>query len=271
MNTRLRITIAAVVVPVAFLAINLINPDIPEFQQNKSVLIPLIIAALQAILVAWVVEFKLKGERIFTVLAYPAVSIGVLLAFVDIVIRTSGNTLDRLSTLVVSALVLCVVTYILTSTMNILNLASIQSIPLGQAGRAAHYVLTLIFSYFSFVLIINYEISVVIKYLAVFGVVFVYTFSALWTIALAYSQRFNSSLAIALLVTFVYMVLSVWPLDSFYLALFMVLVYYMSLGVALEVREIIGRWIWYEYTAIFIVILLLMLTTASWGVNGTIF
>jgi hypothetical protein len=67
------------------------------------------------------------------------------------------------------------------------------------------------------------------------------------------------------------MVLSVWPLDSFYLALFMVLVYYMSLGVALEVREIIGRWIWYEYTAIFIVILLLMLTTASWGVNGTIF
>jgi hypothetical protein len=72
------------------------------------------------------------------------------------------------------------------------------------------------------------------------------------------------------LMVFIFLILNLWPIDVFNFALFLVLVYYMCLGVALEIREIISRWIWYEYFAIFLVILILLLSTASWGINGTI-
>jgi hypothetical protein len=270
MSTRFRILVTAALVPILFILLNLVNPDIPEFIANRGYIVPLALAILEAVLVAWVVNLNLRGERIFTVLAFPAASIGVFVAFLEIVVRTSGNTLDRISTLLLSAVILGIVTYILTATINILNLSATKNIPLGQAGRAAHYVLTMIFAYFSFVLLVTNDVSFFLKLGIVFLMIFTYTFVALWTISLAYSQRIISAIGISSLLTFSFLIMGIWPLESFYFALFMVLIYYMCLGVALEIREIISSWIWYEYGAIFAVILIILLTTANWGVNGTI-
>lgn len=267
----MRILTTSVVVPVLFTVLNFLNLPIADFAERKIVIIPVVIGISLLMLVAWVVSFRLKGERIFTVLVFPSLSIAILVAFFDVIIRTAVNDLDRFSTITGAAFLLGIITYILTSSINILNLSAMQNIPLGQAARAAHYVLTMIFSYFSFVLLVSYEANFIGKIVAVFLLVFAYTFVALWTISLAYSQRFVSTITIATLMTFVFIVLSLWPNNAFYFALYMVLVYYMALGVALEIREIINRWIWYEYTVIFIIILILLFTTGVWGVNGTIF
>lgn len=270
MNTRTRIIISSIVVPVVFVFLTLIPAPSQAFEENRNTIIPGVVALVQMLLVAWVVNFRLRGERLFTVLLFPAISQAIIITFLDVVLGTSSSQVDRFSTLFFSMFLLFIITYILTSNINILNLAVLQNIPLGQAGRAAHYVLTLVFSYFFFILLVSWDVSFLLKAVIVFAFIFTYTFVALWTISLAYSQRFISSLSIALLSLFAFIVLGIWPLESFYFALFMVLIYYMSLGVALEVREIVSRLIWYEYTALFLVMLFLLLTTASWGVNGTI-
>lgn len=269
MSTRSRILITALAIPLAFTLLSLL--DFPVFSDHKLQLVPILVAILESISVAWVVNFRLRGERLFTVLLFPAISLGILIGFFNELVNSSGTQLDRVSVALISAVILFFVTYILTSNINILNLAVIENIPLGQAGRAAHYVLTLVFTYFFFVLLVTWDTNFLVKALVAFGFILIYTFVALWTISLEYRQRLISSLSIALIMLFVFMTLGIWPLGAFYMALFMVLVYYMTLGVALEIREIISRWIWYEYAALFAVIILLLLMTASWGVNGTIF
>jgi hypothetical protein len=271
LTTRQKIVITSVLIPFVFILFSIFEVNIPFYVKNRIYIIPGVLGFVEAILVAWVVNFKLKGERIFTVPAFPGLSLSIFVAFLGVVVRTSGNDLDRISTLLFASLILGAVTYVLTANINILNLASIRNIPLGQAGRAAHYVLTLVFSYFGLVLLVSWNIKFFIKPVALFVLIFTFTFVALWTISLSYAHRFISSLGIALIITFAYLVLALWPLESFYYAFFVVLLYYMVLGVALEIREIINKWLWYEYAIIFLVMLLVLLATARWGVNGTVF
>jgi hypothetical protein len=46
---------------------------------------------------------------------------------------------------------------------------------------------------------------------------------------------------------------------------------YITLGVALEVREILKRFVWLEYGALFILIFLLLVVVSVWGINGPLF
>lgn len=270
-TTRFKIMTASVVLPVLFIFTTLFEVNTDFYIRNRLLIVPAFLAVVEMLLVAWVVDFRLRGERLFTVLVFPALSLGIFVAFIGAVVRSTGNELDRISTLSFASVILGLLTYVLTANINILNLASIQNIPLGQAGRAAHYVLTLVFSYFSFVLLVSWEINFLVKPFILMALIFTYTFVALWTISLVYSHRFITSLGIAFLITFAFLVIGLWPIEAFYYALFIVLLYYMTLGVALEIREIISQWIWYEYTAIFLAILLILLATANWGINGTIF
>ncbi len=270
MTTRLRILISSLAIPLLFILISIISIDNKVFLQYKQLIIPSLLAFLEMFLVAWIVNFNLKGERYFTVLVFPAISIAILIAFLDLIVSTTGTQVDRLSTVIGSAIILFVINYIITSAINILNLASYKKVPLGQAARAAHYVLTMIFSYFSFALIVSFDIHILVRLFITFFLVFTYSFVALWTISLAYSQRMISSFAIAFLMIFASLILSLWPIESFYFALFLTFIFYMCLGMALEIREILGKWIWWEYLMIFFVIFIILLSTASWGVNGTI-
>ncbi|KXK26599.1 MAG: hypothetical protein TR69_WS6001000605 [candidate division WS6 bacterium OLB20] len=47
------------------------------------------------------------------------------------------------------------------------------------------------------------------------------------------------------------------------------LVLYICLGIALEIRDIISRWIWIEYLSLFVLIVLMLILVAEWGINGT--
>jgi hypothetical protein len=272
MQTRTRIIILSLLVPLVFVVLSLVDFNgVPFITQYKSILIPGVIALIEMLGVAWSLHYHLKGERYLTVLFFPAVSLAILISFIDLLSRSAGDSVNRVSTILFSGSLLFVLTYILTASINILNLASIKNIPLGQAAKAAHYILTMIFSYISFVLLVGVDLFPVFKAILVFFLIFLFTYVALWTISLKVDQRFLSSLAIAFICMFGYLVFSLWPLESFYFALFMTLIYYMALGVALEIREIVNRFLWYEYTAIFLTIILILLFTANWGINGTIF
>lgn len=266
-STRARILMLSAVTPFLFALLNLalqVNDSI------KAILIPVTLSLLMAVGQAWVVNFQLKGERRFTVLAFPAVSIAVFTAFLDAIISTTLKPLDRVTTIIAASFLVSLVSYIVLSSINILNLAAMRNIPLGQAGRAANYIMTMVFSYFGFVLLVSSELTFALKAGGLLALVFCYCFISLWTIGMPFRERLSSSLAIGVLELLAFTVLSMWPLQSFYFAVFLTFFFYMTLGVALEIRETVKRWIWYEYAAIFAVMFVLLITTADWGINGII-
>ncbi|MFW5702715.1 MAG: hypothetical protein ACOCXP_01990 [Candidatus Dojkabacteria bacterium] len=269
-KTRTRLIVATLFLPGIFL-ISSVLLDLSDFDTTWSgAVVPLLMATIQMLIVAWVVHFQLKGENLFAVTVFPGLSLGILVGFLTRLVGTFTGELDRYLSLILLSLILAAVIYVLNANMNILNLATKKPIPLAQAAKAAHYISTMIFSYFGFVLIVSSNLPFLTKPLLASLMVFAYSYIALWTISQEYRSRLISSMSISILLGFAYLVLSLWPLSSFYMALFLVLMFYMSLGVALEIREMISNLVWYEYAAIFLVMILVLLSTASWGVNGTI-
>lgn len=269
-STRSRILIATILLPGVYVAVSLALLLYPAEIPYQTLIAPITVGILQSMLTAWIVHFNLKGERMFAVLVFPALSLGILVGFLNRLITAVGSEIDRYIGIFILSIILAAVVYIISANINILNLAAQRPLPLAQAAKAAHYIATMIFSYFGFVLIVSSTIPILLKPLLAALMVFSYSYIALWTIRQEYRAGFLSSISMSLLLGFAYLVLSLWPLASFYMALFLVLMFYMSLGVALEIREMINKWVWYEYTAIFLVMILILLSTASWGVNGTI-
>lgn len=272
-STKTRIIVNSLIISALFLIYNSVNVfERINFSSSllQQFLFPTIVAIIGAGLTIWAVEFKLKSEAIFTVPVYVGISSFLFISFLQLVITSEQTQFQQISSGIVLSIVVYIVTYVLSSEINILNLATRRKIPLSQAAKAAHYVLTMLFSYLAFAQIVTISIPLLLKIMIIFIVVFSYSFIALWTIELEYNQRVFSALGIGLMSSFAYIVLALWPIDSFYFALFMTLVFYMNLGMALEIREIISQWIWYEYLLIFLTIIIILLATASWGINGTI-
>ncbi len=231
---------------------------------------PFFLAAMAYLGTAWVLYFKVKGERLFTVLMFPAISIFAFSTFVELLMPSVVSGLGQLSLIISSAVVIWVFIYIVLLTVNILNAAFIHDIPLGQAARAALFVLNLIISYVVAFLTFSNEIFLPIKVAIFFLIALSLTYIGLWSIKINLYQKLISSLTIGFIYALGGLILSLWPITAPYSSLVVTLVFYTCLGIALEVRDIISDWIWIEYTSLFVLILLLLGLVAEWGINGTL-
>ncbi len=218
--------------------------------------------------VFWALSFRIKGERFVTVLFFPSLAIFVLTLYIELIIGSIFGDINRVLTQILASMIVALVSYILILTANILNVGFLENIPLTQAGRAAHYVLTLISTYLFFSIIFSNSIGIILKISLVFAVTYLFTTIALWTIKIEYRQRFLSSLSISITMVVLGFVLVLWPISSEYLALIMTLIYYMALGMALEIREVLSSRIWLEYLLLFFAIILILLLISDWGING---
>jgi len=232
----------------------------------------LVVGIAEAIFVAWICNWQIKGERVLTILVHPILVIATTILFFNLALPLAGaGFFERLNFFITNAFILLVLTYVLHASVNVLNLSSIQNIPLAQAGKSANYIITLIISYLGLAVTINSSFSIILQGILVFFMIGLFTNTALWTINLEKEQRLTATLGVSLIVLLAFFILSLWPIETFYLSLIMALIYYMILGIALEVREVLPRWIWLEYGAIFSVIVLILLLIGNWGINGTIF
>lgn len=218
----------------------------------------------------WVLSYRVRGERFVTVLLFPALAIFILLLYIELIINSIFGEVGRFLTGFLASIVVGFTSYILILTTNILNIGYLERIPLTQAGRAAHYVLTLISTYLFFSIIFSNSLSVMIKLIGVTLISYLFTSIALWTIDIRFNQRMLSSIGIALTMMLFAFVLLIWPIGSEYLSLILSLVYYMALGLALEIREVLSKRIWFEYTFLFLVIILILLIISDWGINGSL-
>src|SRR5690606_6713238 len=109
-------------------------------------------------------------------------------------------------------IILFVFNYIIILTMNILNYSNINQIPLGQAGRAASYVLSLIIQYLGFFLLFSNSFNPILKGVLIFLLSFYFSYSSLWTINIILKNRITVSIAIGLTILLFGIVLSIWPI-----------------------------------------------------------
>lgn len=270
LSSRTRIAVATSLLTLAYIILQQTDFRVLlDFEFSFDPVKPLVLGLIAYLVTFWALFFKISGERFITVLMFPAIGVFAISLFAELAILAVFSELGQLSLLIISAVFFWFFTYVMLLTVNILNAAHMQDIPLGQAARAAQFVLTLIISYFMFFLFFSNDIFLLFRLLGIHIIGSLVVYISLWSIDLYVYQRLTVSLAIGLLLVFAAAILSIWPVAAPYLALVLSLVLYICLGIALEIRDIISRWIWIEYLSLFGLIILMLVLVAEWGINGT--
>lgn len=268
-NTRTRIMITTSLLTFLFLLVQqydfrTIWPINLSFDPIK----PFILSFVAYILCYWVLHFKVTGERYVTILLFPAISVFALSLLSEILIVGILSDFGQLGLVLLSAIVFWVFVYITYLTVNVLNVSYLREIPLGQAGRASQFILTMIIAYISFFLVFSNDIFLVFRELFILFETFLLVYITLWTIKISKRQRIIASLNIGVLISLLTFILSLWPINSTYIALVLILVFYVCLGIALEIREFISQFIWVEYVSLLVLIFVMLFLLAEWGING---
>lgn len=270
-TTRKRIIIVSILSAVFYIA--QAGLDYSSFLNTESQLrIDIVKGSILAIFLYlgtfWALFFKVRGERLFTIMLFPSIGILVLSVLLQLIIVNFIAGIGQITLLALSFFIVVLFTYINLLAVNILNISYLQNIPLAQAAKAVVFILSLIDSFLIFYMVFTNDINIFYRLGIVFIIVILLSYISLWSIDIKRGEKFLVSLTGALILTMVAFALSIWPISAPYLALAMTLILYILLNISLEMREIISRFIWIEYGIIFCLILLLMLILSEWGING---
>ncbi len=269
--TRQKILISVLILTISYLLFQRVNisfflgagDDISVDFVN-----PLVLAVQAILLMFWVAEFNVSGERFLTILGFPALGALVFSLFMELIVSTIFGQLGIISFVFISGLFFAFFIYIIFLTANIINVAYLQDIPLGQAGRAAYYILNMILVYLLYLMIVSNAVNLIIQIILLFSITFFVVNSTLWTIRLRVGKRMLVASSISFLISFAYLILAIWPIDVTYITFVLLILLYITLGLALEVRDRISRMVWIEYGLLLLFVFTVLLLISSWGING---
>lgn len=270
-NTRARVVIVSLLVATAYVLMSLFwegtSPD-PQIQFVEDLLKGLILGVILYLGTFWALFFKVRGERLITIMLFPSIGILVLSILMQLILVTFISNISQVPLLIISFLVLGAFTYINLLAVNILNTSYLQNIPLAQAAKAAIFIISLIDAFLTFYLIFTNDINIFYRLGIVYLTTVLFSYISLWSIELRRMNKVTISLTVALLMLLLAGGISMWPVGAPYLALALTLTFYVCMNISLEMREIIGKWIWVEYGVIFTLIVFLLVLLSEWGING---
>ncbi len=272
LSTRTRITLVAISLGILYGVLS--NFDVSDLlglgaSEKLDVGKALIMGVILYIGTAWALFFKVRGERFITILLYPVIGTMALALLVEIiVVNTVSGIFGQAAIIFISSFIIGFFSYICLLTVNILNTSHNENIPLAQAGRAAMFIISLIDAYLVFFMLYSNDLNIIIRMLIVAVTSGVLVYITLWSIGLRIKDRMLVTFEIALILSFIGGILSIWPMQAPYLALVLSLFFYIFMNIAMEVREIIGKWIWVEYMSLFALTAILLLYLSEWGING---
>lgn len=278
MSTRFRAVVVTVIASLLYLAFAMRIISLSFIAQvlspNNEVVDNLLAATAISITLfvgcLWVLFFKRRGGSYLTNGLYPSVTIFPYALLTISYLNPTFTGLELISAGLASGAVFAVVCYLLLLTANVLNGAVLYNIPLGQAGKAAQFIFSLISSYLLLVFVFGSPFSIVYRLLAIGIFSFFFSFSALWALQVGQKQLWLSSFAITILMSLVVTLLSIWPLSAVLATVVAVIFLYICLNMALEIREKVSYMIWVEYFLLVVLALLILITYSPWGINGTL-
>ncbi|MBE0574251.1 fibronectin type III domain-containing protein [Candidatus Dojkabacteria bacterium] len=235
-------------------------------------ILAIFIGALVFFFTNWVLFYKVKGKRFFTIALYPTVVLIPLLVLSSSIILTINTTSYKFIFALGASLGVVFVSYLLMLTANILNGATILGqLPLEQAAKASQFIFGLVSTYIMLIFTFSSNFNLILKLGLVLAFVFYFTYSALSSIKeLSEYHLLLRALSVVLVMFIAILAISVWPIESIYSILVLAIIYYIIFNVALEVRGKVGRSLWVEYGLLIGLITLLLVTNSVWGINGSI-
>ncbi|MBL8014827.1 MAG: hypothetical protein JNK26_01405 [Candidatus Doudnabacteria bacterium] len=273
MTTRFRaLSLASVATAVFFLSLLGVIPVADWVGAQTALTINLWVAVVSSVVLVvgtpWVLFFKSKNWSLAVLSFFPGVALFPYVLLADSVIKSVFSDLGQISAAAVAAAIYWLVAYLLILTVNVLNGSLLFGIPLGQAGKAAQFVFSLISSYFLIAFLFGGELGLEVRLLMSALFIFYYSFACVFVLQVTFKEVWMSSLAITLVMMIAIVALSLWPLSSVYATLAAVVMFYIMLNVAVEVREKIGQAIWVEYAVLLALIIIILFTNGVWGING---
>jgi len=274
LSTRVRISIVTIVVVVFYVLT--INVDLAgtlgfKFQLNFDPVKHILLAIILYFGTYWALFFKIGRERFLTILLFPALAVisGTFISELMLnYVFPSG--VGQVTFEIFTVFLVGLFTYISILTVNILNAHYLSNIPLGQAAKASYFVLSLLTSFIIYFILLGNDIDIGIKA----GLMFLFTdlisYMCLWSIEYKRKERAVVAFAIALLITTGQLILTPWPINATYIALTLNLVFYLVLNIAMEMREILSKWIWIEYAILITFMLIVLILLGEWGINGAL-
>jgi hypothetical protein len=227
-----------------------------------------VLGAFMYIGVFWALFFKVRGERLITIMLFPSFGIVALSILLQLILTSFIGGIGQIPIFILSLVIIGIFTYINLLSVNILNTSYLQNIPLAQAAKAAIFILSLLDGFLIFFLLFTNDINILYRISGVFLTVILLSYISLWSVDMFRSEKLLTAIALAVLLTFIAGAISIWPISAPYLALTLTLIFYIFMNISLEMREIISEYIWLEYAVIFSLILLLLLLLSEWGING---
>lgn len=230
-----------------------------------------VISILVVMLSLWIVRKKQSIQTFTNIVLFPTLIYLPMVLFTTS-ITFSINSVENL--LIISILFAAgsgVALYLLFLTMNILHTAHYRQIPLEQAAKAAQFLFILISTYILLIYAFGSDLSFYQRTLTIIPFIGYYTYVSTWSL----KEIVNSQIVIRTIVSTLIMVLavtilSIWPVYYVYAMLVSAVIFYIMLSISLEIREKLNTYVWVEYSVLLIIVLVLLFSTASWGINGTI-
>jgi len=245
--------------------------DYLERNQNTIMILSFVFTALIFFLTQWVLFFKLKGEGLFAIGLYPSVALLPYILLTSSIFFTINSPFNKTLFITGVSVGAVFLSYIILLTSNILNGSLKAHIPLEQAAKASQFIISLLSAYLVLIYAFGSGYSMSLKFAIVLPFIFYFTYSGIWILkSLDRRQVLIRSTAITLLMALAILIISIWPINIIYTILACSVIYYILLNIALEYRAKLNFNYWFEYVLLIALISVLLLTSASWGINGTI-
>lgn len=223
------------------------------------------------LMTCWTLFFKRKGWSLLWIGFFPSICLIPFALFAYNVLPGFLSGLEIVTFSIIAAGIFSIYTYLLVLTANVLNGAVLYQIPLGQAGKASQFVFSLVSTYLLLVLMFSTNLHPAIRVVIMSGFASFLTLSATWCLqTYAFKQIRLLSVSIGILIGLFTLLISIWPIAGVYGSVVVASVFYMSLNIALEVRELIKNALWIEYSIIVVAIVLALFLLGEWGINGSL-
>jgi len=237
---------------------------------EQVVLVALVASALTFCGLLWAFRFDVTRVGYMTVLPLPSLFVFGYVLFVELFFF---QRFERIFEAVIFALILgvfWVILIIVFLTANVLNVATVKSLPLLQVAQTSSYMVSLFNIFFISFFIVNLGLQVPLT-MALLFVVF-------WISIYLHISHFGIGTAVILYTTGIACSVSVvswalllWPVEMLMRVLLPTVVAYIGMGIVLhDVRKAMRPLLNWEYLLMVLFVLVILASRAVWGIGGNL-
>ncbi|MDD3661638.1 MAG: hypothetical protein PHG63_01095 [Candidatus Dojkabacteria bacterium] len=240
-----------------------------DWSSHEMVLVAFVAGALTYVGLMWAFRFEFLPAGYLTVLPLPSLFVFGLVLFVELFFFQRFQRIYEALIFGALLLVFVVVLAVVFLTANVLNVATVKTLPLLQVAQTASYAVSLFSIFFVSYFIVDQGLSLPLTVALLTATLFVATFLHLSHFGLHPRVVLSYSTVLTVCSAMVAAVLLMWPVSTVFRVLLPTIVSYIGVGIVMhDIRKVLRPLIFWEYTVVLCIVLVILILNASWGIAG---